>query len=295
MKIKNIFIVLCLLFINSLSFAADSKASFQEKLAALEASTNGRIGVSAINTGDNSRLQYRSEERFPFCSTSKVIGISAVLKQSMKHPNLLQQKITYKKEDLTSNSPITEKHLADGMTVGSLCAAAITYSDNGAINILMDKFGGPETITAFARSIGDKAFRLDRREPELNSAIPGDLRDTTTPAAMGKSLQQLVLGNTLGQSQRIQLQTWLQDNTTGDARIRASIPKGWIVGDKTGTGDYGTTNDIAVIWPSKGAPIVMVIYFTQNQKDAAPREDVIAAATRIVLDEFVKKGNYINA
>ena len=257
--------------------------SIQNKLAALEASSGGRIGVSALNTATNTRIQYRAKERFPFCSTSKVIGVSAILKQSMTDSRLLQQKLTYKKEDLVAYSPITEKHLADGMTIFNLCAAAITQSDNTAMNLLIKKLGGLEAVTAFARSIGDNTFRLDRWEPKLNSAIPGDLRDTSTPAAMERSLQQLALSDALALPQRKQLQTWLKSNVTGNYRIRAGLPKAWIVGNKTGTGDYGTTNDIGIIWPPKRSPIVVAIYFTQNKKNAVKREDIIASVTHLLI------------
>jgi len=134
------------------------------------------------------------------------------LKQSMIDSHLLQQRVLYKKEDLVVYSPITEKHIEHGMTISELCAATITYSDNTAINLLMKKLGEPKVVTAFARSIGDNKFSLDRWEPELNSAIPGDSRDTSTPATMEKSLQQLALGNALASPQREQLQTWLKDN-----------------------------------------------------------------------------------
>lgn len=260
-------------------------STIKEKLAALETSADGQIGISAVNTANNMQLEYRANQRFPFCSTAKFIVASAILKKSMNNPDLLQQKLHFKKTDL-SYSPITKNHLADGMTISELCAAAITYSDNTAMNILVKHLGGPQAITAFSRSIGDTKFRLDRMEPELNTAIPGDKRDTSTPAAMEKSLQQLALGNTLGSSQRELLQLWLKDNTTGNKRIRAGVAKGWIVGDKTGTGYYGTTNDIAIIWPPKCAPIVMAIYFTQNKPHAAPRDAVIAQAARILINEF---------
>jgi len=261
-------------------------ATIQEKLAQLEVSVGGRIGISAINTANNTQLQYRAEERFPFCSTAKVMVVSAILKQSMTDSHFLQQKIMYKKEDLVVYSPITEKHLDEGMTISELGAATMTQSDNTAMNLLVKKLGGLKTITTFAHSIGDNAFRLDRWEPELNSAIPGDLRDTTTPAAMEKSLQQLAFGNALASPQREQLQTWLKNNTTGNFRIRAGVPKDWLVGDKTGTGDYGTTNDIGIIWPPKCSPIVVAIYFTQSKKEATPRNDVIASAMQMLINEF---------
>lgn len=205
----------------------------------------------------------------------------------MTDNDFLQQKITYKKHNLVSWSPITERHLTDGMTIAELCAATIMFGDNTAINLLMKKLGGPAAVTTFARSIGDQTFNLNNWEPKLNS-IPNDFRDSSTPAAMGKSLRQLTLGKILAPSQRSQLLTWMKNNTTGNARIRAGVPKEWIVADKTGSGDYGITNDIGIIWPPKHAPIVVVIYFSQNQKDTTCREDVIASATRILIHDLIR-------
>lgn len=260
--------------------------SIQEKLAKIETEAKGRIGLSATNTANNTRIQYRANERFPLCSTFKLMLVSAVLKQSMIKGDLLRQHIVFTEEKLISWSPITEKRVADGMSVSELCAAALQYSDNTAANLLIRLLDGPEAVTRFARSIGDDAFRLDRWEPELNSAVPGDLRDTTTPAAMEKSLQRLALGDILTPELREQLQIWLKGNTTGKASIRAGVPKGWIVGDKTGSGSYGSTNDIAVLWPPERAPVIVAIYFTQNEKNAPARRDVLAAATKALISEL---------
>ncbi|GAB3477723.1 class A beta-lactamase [Polaromonas eurypsychrophila] len=255
----------------------------QARLAALETESGGRLGVFAINTADGSVISHRGDERFPLCSTFKVVASAAVLAQSAREPDLLSQRIKYTRAEMVTYSPITEKHLANGMTVAELCAAAIQYSDNTAGNMLIKILGGPPAVTAYARSIGDPSFRLDRWETELNTAIPGDARDTTTPAAMAATLQKLVLGNTLAPPQRDQLQAWLRGNTTGATRIRAGVPAGWIVGDKTGGGDYGTNNDVAVLWPPGKPPIVLALYMTQREKDAKPKNEVLAEATRVVV------------
>jgi beta-lactamase class A len=270
-------------------------SSLHGQMVVLEASSHGRIGVYAINTANNTNLQYRATEPFPFCSTFKVMVVAAILQESMRDPTLLQQKLTYTQKDIVAvgYAPITSKHLgkrkSSSMTVATLCRAAL-LSDNVATNLLIKKLGGNKMVNAFALSLGDKSFRLDRDEPQLNSSIPGDLRDTTTPESMAESLQKIVLGNVLGAPQRKQLQTWLKANKTGNFRIRAGLPKGWMVGDKTGTSDeYGTTNDIAVIWPPKLPPIVLVVYFTQDKESAKPRDAVIASATKIVMSEFASK------
>lgn len=265
---------------------ANTNNTIEEQLSTLEKYSQGRLGVALINTEDNSQITYRGEERFAMASTSKVMAVAAVLKESEKQAGLLDKNITIKKSDLVAYSPITEKHLITGISLAQLSAATLQYSDNTAMNKILDYLGGPAKVTQFARSINDVTYRLDRKEPELNTAIHGDPRDTTSPIAMAKSLQALTLGDALGQSQRQQLVTWLKGNTTGDHSIKAGLPKHWIVGDKTGSGDYGTTNDIAVIWPKNHAPLILVVYFTQQEQDAKYRKDIIVKATEIVTKEF---------
>lgn len=256
----------------------------QHKLAALEKQSGGRLGVALINTADHSEILYRGDERFAMCSTSKTMVAAAVLKQSETQHDILQQKMVIKQADLTNWNPVTEKYVNKEMTLAELSAAALQYSDNTAMNKLLEHLGGTGSVTAFARSIGDTTFRLDRTEPELNTAIPGDERDTTSPLAMAKSLRKLTLGDALASTQRAQLVEWLKGNTTGGQSIRAGLPESWVVGDKTGGGDYGTTNDIAVIWPEGHAPLILVTYFTQPQQDAKGRKDILAAAAKIVTE-----------
>ncbi|MBI5447321.1 MAG: class A beta-lactamase [Gammaproteobacteria bacterium] len=263
--------------------------SVHKKLAALEASSGGRLGICAINTTNNQRIDYRAEERFQIQSTFKVMAVAAVLKQSMTDNKLLQEKVNYTKHDLVFWSPVTEKHLNEGMTIAQLCSAALSYSDNTATNLIMKKQGGPQAVTAFARSIGDSTFRIDGWEPALNSN-PADARDSSTPAAMKESLQKLAFGKILGPSQRELFIAWMKANTTGDTRIRAGVPKGWTVADKTGTGEYyGISNDIGIIWPPGCAPLILAIYSRQDKPDGKRQDLLIASATRLLIDEFAKR------
>lgn len=271
--------------------ASDAASSLaRKKLRALEQSFDGQLGLFAINTANGKSLGLRESERFPLCSTFKMMLAAAVLDKSRQSAGLLEQGITYTEKDLLDYSPVTEQHLADGMTVRQLCAATVNLSDNAAANLLMKLLGGPAAVTAFARSIGDHSFRLDRWEPDLNSAIPGDLRDTTTPEAMALSLQRLTLGDALPKAEREQLQTWLRASTTGASRIKAGLPADWQSGDKTGTGAYGTAHDIAVIWPPNRAPVVLAIYTKQHKKNANGRSDIVAAAAKIVSEWLVQAG-----
>jgi len=253
--------------------------------AKLEKQHRGRLGVAALDTATGQLMAYRADERFPMCSTFKLLAAAAILKNVDKGSERLDRWVTYTQSDLLEYAPVTRANLSKGgMTVGDLCAAAVELSDNTAGNLLIRLIGGPDAVTAFARSVGDTQFRLDRQETALNTAIPGDPRDTTTPEAMGKTLQRLALGDALGVAQRAQLQDWMRGNTTGASRIRAGIPPDWQAADKTGTGDYGSANDIAILRPPGRAPVVLAIYTTRRQQDAGARNDVIAQAARIAVD-----------
>ena len=172
-------------------------------------------------------------------------------------------------------SPVTEQRVGTSMTLKALCSAAVRYSDNTAANLLLDELGGPKGLDAILEELGDDVTRMERREPELNDWAPGDTRDTSTPRALARDLRAFVLGDVLEAPERAQLTRWLRTNTTGDALIRAGVPDGWKVGDKTGTGaTYGARNDIAVVWPPDRAPIVIAIMSNRAEPDDRARRRV---------------------
>lgn len=276
--------------------ASISFASTEGKLANLETSFGGKIGVYAIDTNNGQVIAYRPDERFPVQSTLKLMGVVALLKQSQsdRNINLLQQKIHYTKNDLVAWHPITGKYLTSGMTLLALSEAAISYSDNPAMNLIMKKFGGPKFVTDFAYSIGNKTFNVEHYEGDLNSN-PNDWHDTSTPKDMALSLQKITLGNVLTPSQQAQLVTWMRNNTTSYKRMRSGVPIGFVVADKTGSGDYGIANDIGIMWSPLCKPIVLAIYTIQNKPNAKRRDDIVAATTSIILDGFARTNQCINA
>jgi beta-lactamase class A len=254
-----------------------------DEIRRLERESGGRLGVCVIETASGVRHAHRGDERFPMCSTFKAIAAAAVLAQVDAGKEQLSRRISYDASALITYSPVTEKHVDGGMTVGELCDAAVTLSDNTAGNLLLASIGGPAGLTGFARSLDDQFTRLDRNEPALNEALPDDPRDTTTPNAMASTLQALILGTkALSAASRAQLTSWLIDNKTGDTRLRAGLAKDWRVGDKTGTGSRGTSNDIGVVWPPNTAPVVITVYLTGATVSAAQQNATLAAVARAV-------------
>ena len=216
------------------------------------------------------------------CSTFKWLAAAEVLSRVDRGTESLARRIEFTPADLVPYSPVTSKHVgAPGMTLAGICEAAITLSDNTAGNLLLDSMGGPAGLTAFARSLGDRYTRLDRREPELNEAIPGDPRDTTTPAAMLHDMHALLVGAALSQASRAQLVEWMVATSTGDARLRAGLPDGWRVGDKTGTSNNGVANDVAIAWPPGRAPLLVTAYYAEADTDGDTRNAVLAEVGRI--------------
>ena len=263
--------------------AAAPEEGFRAGLAALEAQHGGRLGVAMLDGASGRLLAYRGEERFPMCSTFKAIAAARVLARVDRGEESLDRRIVYSKDDLVTYSPATAPQAgAAGMTMDAICEAAVTLSDNTAGNLMLDSFGGPAGLTAWLREVGDPVTRLDRRETELNEAIPGDPRDTTTPAAMAGLLRTLLLGEALAPASRARLTDWLVGCRTGDARLRAGLPAGWRVGDKTGSGGDRATNDVAIVWPPGRAPVLVAAYYVGSPATEAVRNTVLAAVGKLV-------------
>ena len=271
-----------------LGWPAWADDGWSEKLArsfaALEKDRGGRLGVAVVDTLDGKSAAYRGDERFPMCSTFKVLAAAALLSRVDASKEQLDRRVHFEAKDVVTYSPISKNHAGgDGMSLTEICEAAITVSDNTAGNLLLANLGGPEGLTAYCRSLGDTVTRLDRNEPSLNEAVPGDPRDTTSPSAMLSNLRALVTGNALTTTSKERLIGWLVGNKTGDTRLRAGFPREWRIGDKTGSGERETANDVAVVWPAANRPPLFIsVYLTGSSLDADHRNATHAAVARLV-------------
>jgi beta-lactamase class A len=261
-------------------------AGAEPDLPAIETALGGRLGVSAVSA-DRVLVSHRADERFPMCSTFKVLAVAAVLARVDAGVETLDRVVPYGPADLLSYAPVTRKALESGggtgrMPVSALCAAALEWSDNTAANLLLASLGGPEGLTGWLRGTGDPLTRLDRTEPTLNSARVGDPRDTTTPEAMRGTLGRILLGSVLSAPSRDRLEGWMIACQTGSKRLRAGLPTEWTVGDKTGSGDNGTVNDVAILRPPGRAPVIVAVYVTGATAPAAAVESAYAGIGRLI-------------
>ncbi|XBP95653.1 class A beta-lactamase [Micromonospora sp. CCTCC AA 2012012] len=261
----------------TVSPAPDSGHAFRQ----LEERFDARLGVYAIDTGSGRTMGYRADERFAYASTFKALAAAEVLDETTDAE--LDRVVRYSADDLVTYSPVTEQHVATGMSLRAIADAAVRYSDNTAGNLMLRQLGGPQKFEKELREIGDKVTDPARYETALNEARPGDRRDTSTPRALAQDLRAYAVGDALEPADRATLNGWLRGNTTGGELIRAGVPDGWVVGDKTGAGGYGTRNDIAVIWPPDRAPIVLAVLSSRDEKDAGYDNALIAEATKAVL------------
>jgi beta-lactamase class A len=266
----------------ALSTGARSTPSPAQSIADIESRYGGRLGVAIFDSGSGLRVEHRAGERFALCSTFKWLAAAAVLARVDAGAERLDRRVKYSRSDLLDYSPITSAQVAHGsMTLSALCAAAIEFSDNTAANLVLASIGGPNALTEYARSLGDPVTRLDRMEPGLNEAAPGDVRDTTSPAAMVSLMDRILLGSALSARSRAMLVAWLDASTTGDKRLRAGIPAGWSIGDKTGTCGHAATNDVAIARPPGRPPLLVAVYYAESPASDDERDVAIAEVGRV--------------
>ena len=264
------------------SSSTPSREELDGAFAALEARYGARVGVHAVDTGSGAVVAHRADERFAHASTVKVLAAAVVLARTSEAE--LDTVVPVAADELVEHSPVTEGRTGTGMTLREVGAAAVTVSDNTAGNLLLRQLGGPAALDAALAELGDAVTSVDRDETELNTAVPGDGRDTSTPAALAADLRAFVVDDALSPEDRAVLTGWLRGSTTGAGLVRAAVPQGWDVGDKSGTGGYGTRNDVAVVWPPGREPLVVAVMTTREQEDAEPDDALVAAAARIALD-----------
>lgn len=282
------YVRLCLIsLIAALPLAVFASPQPLEQIKISEGQLAGRVGYVEMDLASGRTLAaWRASEHFPLMSTFKVLLCGAVLARVDAGDEQLDRRIHYRQQDLVDYSPVSEKHLADGMTVGELCAAAITMSDNSAGNLLLKIVGGPAGLTAFLRQIGDNVTRLDRWETELNEALPGDVRDTTTPASMATTLRKLLTTPSLSARSQQQLLQWMVDDRVAGPLIRAVLPAGWFIADKTGAGERGSRGIVALLGPDGKAERIVVIYLRDTPATMVERNQQIAGIGAALIEHW---------
>ncbi|MEO3755511.1 class A beta-lactamase [Streptomyces sp. B6B3] len=261
--------------------STESAESTDRAFRELEREFDARLGVYALDTGSGREIAHRADERFAYASTFKALAVGALLRE--RGLEGLDEVVGYSAADVLANSPVTEDFVETGMSLRELCAATLWYSDNTAANLLLEELGGPEGLESVLAELGDDVIEMDRDEPELSEGAPGDTRDTSTPRAMVGSLRTFLLGNALERDERELLRTWMETNTTGETLVRAGLPDGWTVADKSGTAGYGGRNNIAVVWPDDGGdPIVMAVLSSRDQAGAERDDALIAEAATVI-------------
>lgn len=264
------------------------KEQFKEQFEALERRRDGRLGVFAFDTGSGKSVSYRADERFALASTVKVLT-AAVLLERLSTPDL-ERRVHWTEADLVDYSPITERFVDDGMTIRQLIDASLTMSDNTAANLLFEQVGGPEVVQERLVEMGDRVTSVDRMEPDLNDWAPGETRDTSTPRALASTFGSLVCGDLLAAADRRVLKDELGDSLTGAKLVRAGVPDGFVVGDKSGTAAYGTRNDLAIVRPPGRAPWIVAVMTSHESAGAETDDGLVAAATRIVVKALRAQG-----
>ena len=282
---KKIILISSCLFISFLT----SASTLNESITSIEQRISGRIGVSVIDSHNQQQWHYNGNERFPMMSTFKTLACAKMLQDS-DATILDRNKIApIESDSLITWSPVTKDLVGGTITIEKACEATMLTSDNTAANIVLQHIGGPTGVTQFLRSIGDEVTQLDRIEPELNQAIAGDVRDTTTPNAMNKTLQRILFEDVLTKDSKEQLKEWMKGNTVSDSLLRSVLPQAWSIADRSGAGAHGSRGITAVIWTKKREPLFISIYLTQTELSMSERNLIITEIGKNIFEEYSVK------
>ncbi|MCV7417438.1 class A beta-lactamase [Mycolicibacterium litorale] len=257
-------------------------------LIALEDRHGAHIGLWAVDLISGRTLGHRADERLAMCSTFKTYAVGRVLQLAAGGALDLDTAVPIDAADIVVDSPVTSTRIGSSMSLAELCDAALTRSDNTAGNALLRRIGGPEAVTTFARAVGDEETRLDRWEPDLNEALPGDPRDTTTPRALNSGYRRLLVDDALDSRSRERLVSWMRGNVTSGKRFRAGLPAGWTSADKTGAGGFGTTNDAGLLIGPSGQRVLLAVLTRSSaeRRDSDPLNAAIADTVALTLSRF---------
>ncbi len=247
-----------------------------KKIKQVESELGARVGVSVYDVSSKQLWDYDGDVRFPLMSTFKTLACAKLLFDVDNGDQSFDTSVVIKESSLITWSPVTKNHVGENFSLKQACTAAMIMSDNTAANVVLDGINGPSSLTKFMRSIGDEVTRLDRIEPHLGEAIDGDVRDTTTPNAIVKSLHELLFGSALSEASKTQLKQWMMDNKVSDTLLRSSLPSDWSIADRSGAGGYGSRGITAVVWSDKRTPLIISIYLTQTEASFDERNKAIA-------------------
>lgn len=272
--LKHILILIAFIFAPFISRAETNPV--ESKIREIEKRYNCRAGAAVLNTQTETLWSFNGSLRFPMMSTFKTLACANLLYNADSGKKDLNSKVAIEKNSIVEWSPVTEKKAGMEFTLEEACSAAMIMSDNTAANIVLENTGGPEALTFFMRSIGDQYTRLDRTEPELNEAAQGDIRDTTTPEQMVKTLNMLLFGNILSDESKRKLKDWMIKNKVADSLLRSVLPPGWYIADRSGSGGNGSRGITAVVWSDSRPPLIISIYITRSDGSFEERSKAVA-------------------
>ncbi len=263
-------------------------------------SAGGVLGATILEPDTGVSLGINEDRRFGHASSFKFTLAAMLLARHAAGTINADRRVMWSQADMAEHAPFTATRIAKGATLRELAEATQKTSDNPAANILMREMGGPAAVTAFWRSLGDETSRVDRYEPEMNLVPEGEFRDTTTPAAMARTVAKIIYGDVLPETARAQLKQWMIDTETGLRRVRAGLPADWVAGDKTGTsglvGQFGTYIDIGFVEPTKARPaLTFAAYYRARQGEDVMQERAERVLMRVgrVIREFVERDRTI--
>jgi beta-lactamase class A len=276
----------------SLTLSLCAHAQLSHEIARIAAQSHGRVGVACALPGRALDCNFHAADPYPMQSIYKFPIVMAALHAVEQGRFRLDQNIRFLPSDLISPdqySPLRDAHPHGNADVPlqELMRLAVSESDGVASDILVRILGGPPSVDAYVRSLGIQGIQIIDTEQTLGRKVELEDRDSAQPRALVALLRLLADHSPLSAGHTQLLLGWMTASHTGDHRIKALLPPGTIVADKTGTAGQNrthtnATNDIGLITLPSGQKLAIAILVADSAAPAAVREKVIAEIARAV-------------
>jgi beta-lactamase class A len=261
-------------------------AQLHQQIERIAAQAHGRVGVACSLPGKTLECDLAAGAGYPMQSTYKLPISMVVLHQVEQGRLKLDQTVHIVPSQLAAPddySPLRDEHPhgAADVSIRELIQRAVTYSDNVASDTLLRAIGGGAVATAYFHSLGIDGIQIVYPEQAQNRDERLQYRNSATPRAYVALLRRLADNSPLSPEHTRFLFDCMYASHTGDHRLKALLPPGTPVADKTGTSGQNrptmnATNDFGLITLPNGQKLAVAVLIADSAAPFAVREHVIA-------------------
>lgn len=273
--------------------------ALRQKLQSIVAGADGKLGVAIIDLASNDSVTINGKGHFAMQSVYKFHLGLAVLNQIDKGKFKLDQKILVTKKDLLPNtwSPLRDRYPNGEVEIplSEILVYTVAQSDNNGCDILFRLLGGPAFVDKYVKNLGIKDVAIKTTEEEMHNSTKAQFTNWSTPWSAVKLLEKFYQKSILSTPSHNFMWKTLAEATTGSQKIKGLLPKGTVVGHKSGLsgtdekGVTAATNDIGIVALPNGNHYAIAVFYGNTKMSDKESDKVIAEVAKAAWDYFLAK------